>query len=149
MATTGVQQEIQIRLENKLVAALPQELADLATAIEKSKYILSLEKDFDSEGAEPYPSEVWIKAIRFISGYAAWLFRLFGKTIALPEIYHAPESSIDIYWENERFNLLINIPADESPATFYGDDFGKQVTQGKFDPENFQNALLPHLSILA
>ncbi|MEK7255282.1 MAG: hypothetical protein AAB316_11090, partial [Bacteroidota bacterium] len=94
MITVGIQHEIRVRHKNELVATLPQELADLATAIDKSKYLLSLQKDFDGEGGEPYSTEVWMKAVRFISNYAAWLFRLFGKTIATPKIYHAPEGSI-------------------------------------------------------
>lgn len=149
MMTVGNYSEIQIQLGGKAIAALPGELEDLAKAIEKSKYLLALEKDFDGEGGEPYSKTVWQKAVRFVAEYGTWLFHVFNKTIATPKIYHAPQGSIDIYWENECFNLLVNIPADDSPATFYGDDYGEQVTEGKFDPANFQNALLPHLSILA
>lgn len=146
--TADIRTEINILLDGKIIVTLPVELKDLAAAIEKSKYMLALKKDFDSEGSEPYSQEVWVKAVRFIAGYAQWLYDLFGKIIATPKIYHAPEGSIDMYWENERLNLLINIPPANNPATFYGDNYGEQITEGKFDPQHFQQALLPDLSII-
>lgn len=147
--TTGVRTEIKVLLDGKTAATLPSELSELAAVIEKSKYILALEKDFDGEGSDSYSREVWLKAVQFVAGYAQWLFDVFGKIMATPKIYHAPGGSIDIYWENERFNLLINIPPGDAPATFYGDNYGAQVTEGKFDPQHFQQGLLPHLSIIS
>ena len=147
--TTEIRTAINIMLNRETVAALPTELASLASAIEKSKYLLRLEKNFDGEGSEPYSQEVWLKAVRFVAEYARWLFDVFGKIMVTPKIYHGPEGSIDIYWENQQFNLLINIPTGDTPATFYGDNYGEQVTEGRFDPENFQQALLPHLSIIS
>ncbi len=147
--TTEIRTEINIMLNGKMTAALPAELASLAAAIEKSKYLLRLERNFDGEGSEPYSPEVWSKTVRFVAEYARWLFDVFGKIMVTPKIYHGPEGSIDVYWENQQFNLLINIPPGEAHATFYGDNYGAQVTEGRFDPENFQQSLLPHLSIIS
>ena len=147
--TTGVRTDINIMLDGQIAATLPAELGELAAAIEKSRYLLALEKNFDDEGSESYSQEVWLKAVQFVAGYAQWLFDVFGKIMATPKIYHAPGGSIDIYWKNERFNLLINIPPGDAPATFYGDNYGAQVTEGKFDPQHFQQGLLPHLSVIS
>jgi len=147
--STEIQSEIRILLDGQQFASIPAELTDLAIAIDKSQYILKLEPDFDGEGGAPYSKETWLKAVHFITDYAKWLFDVFNKRIETPKIYHGPEGSIDLLWENKRFNLLINIPASAEMATFYGDDFGSQITQGKFDPANFRQALLPDLSILS
>ncbi|MBC8109535.1 MAG: hypothetical protein H7Y04_00590 [Verrucomicrobia bacterium] len=147
--TSGIGKSIKILFGDKILAQFPEELADIAVAIEKSRYILDLEKDFDDMDSEPTSPETWQKAVRFVANYANWLFDLFGKKMAVPKIYHAPAGSMDVYWENERFNLLINIPPDKEPATFYGDNYQGQVTEGRFDPENFQQALLPDLSLIS
>ena len=147
--TTEISKQIRLSLGGNATASFPEELADIAAAIEKSRYILGLERDFDGMGSEPVASETWQKAVRFVADYANWLFDLFGKTMAVPKIYHAPGGSIDIYWENERFNLLLHIPPGNAPASFYGDNYRGQVTEGRFDPENFQQALLPDLSLIS
>ncbi|MFN0035363.1 MAG: hypothetical protein ACKVUS_09855 [Saprospiraceae bacterium] len=138
--TTEIGKAIRVSLGGNAFAQFPEELADIAEAVEKSRYILRLEKDFDGMGSEPSSPETWQKAVRFVADYANWLFDLFSKKMAVPKIYHAPTGSIDIYWENERFNLLINILSGNEPATFYGDNYQGQVTEGRFDPENFQQA---------
>jgi len=147
--TAAARNEILVSLDGKQVATLPAELEALAAAIEQSKYILNLENDFDEANGVAYSPETWGKAIRFIAGYAQWLFDVFGKVIFTPKIYHGPEGSIDLYWENPRFNLLINIPAGDEPATFYGDNYGSQVIEGKFNPTQFHQALLPDLSLIS
>ncbi|MBK9338283.1 MAG: hypothetical protein IPM98_17710 [Lewinellaceae bacterium] len=167
--TTTAHNEIWVSLDGNIVAALPIELGELAAAIEQSKYLLALEHGFDAEdkitplieihlaleddfdngSGRAYSPETWEKAVRFISGYAQWLFDIFGKVIVTPKIYHGPDGSIDLYWENPRFNLLINIPPGDEPATFYGDNYGAQVIEGKFDPAKFQQALLPDLSLIS
>ena len=68
--------------------------------------------------SEPPSPKIWQKTIRFAADYANWLFDLFGKKIAVPKIYHGPAGSMDVYWENEPYNLFINIPSDNEPATF-------------------------------
>ncbi len=147
--TTEIGQEIALSFKGKTIAQLPPEMMGIAAAIEKSRYILGLEKDFDGAGSEGYAPETWLKAVRFVAEYANWLFDLFGKTMAVPKIYHGPAGSVDVFWENEQFNLLINIPPGSAAATFYGDNYGAQTTEGRFDPANFREALLPDLSTLS
>lgn len=147
--TSGIGKSTSISFGDKILAQLPEELADIAAAIEKSRYVLDLEKDFDGMGSEVPSPETWQKAVRFVAEYANWLFDLFGKKMVVPKIYHGSAGSLDVYWENERFNLLINIPPQQGSATFYGDNYQGQVTEGRFDTENFQQALLPDLSLLS
>ena len=147
--TTEIGKEIIVSFGGKPIAQLPEELGGIAAAIEKSRYMLRLEKNFDGEQAEAFSPETWLKTVRFVAEYANWLFDLFGKTMAVPKIYHGPDGSIDVYWENKRFNLLINIPPGSASATFYGDNYGTQITEGRFDPTNFREALLPDLSTIS
>ncbi len=92
--TSGIGKSIKISLGDKMLAQFPEELADIAVAIEKSRYVLGLEKDFDGMDSEPTSPETWQKAVRFVADYANWLFDLFGKkwpsrksTMLQPEVW--------------------------------------------------------------
>ncbi|MFN0173643.1 MAG: hypothetical protein ACKVU0_03255 [Saprospiraceae bacterium] len=63
--TSGISKSIRISLGDKLLAQFLEELADFAVSIEKSRYVLHLEKDFDGMNSEP-PSARSGKAARLI-----------------------------------------------------------------------------------
>lgn len=57
----------------------------------------------------------WI--IRFVSEYTT----TYGTTPPIPKADQSEEMSIDLSWQSEHFNLLVNFPADqEMSCTFYG-----------------------------
>jgi len=126
---------IAIHFNQKIIEFLPRQFHDLYNSIEKSKYILTLEDELDDEIAEKYSAETWRKAISFISKLAIKIFKQTEQIISTPKIYHGPKGSIDIYWENDSFNLLLNIPKN-GLGTFYGDDYGANKSEGVFDPLN-------------
>lgn len=140
--------DISITLESETIAVLPYELRSLVDEIEKSKYILELEDDWDDEGSIGYKKETWIKSIKFIVSYAIWFKDNYNKIIEVPKIYHGPEGSIDISWENLKYRLLVNIPDGiEEPAMFYSDDYKMESIKGTFNPISFNQNLFVNLML--
>lgn len=133
----------QIYLNNELIVELPSRFEDLYECIEKSKYILELKENWDDEGSPPYKKSTWIRAIKFVSDYALWIFTETNKVIDTPKICHGPNGSIDILWKKGNYRLLINIPENtEKPASFYGDDYNSQKVKGEFNISNYNQGLL-------
>ena len=127
------------------VVDVPAELSNLIAAIEKSKYILALEDDYDDEGSEGYEFETWSNAIRFLTAYAKHCYETTAIAPPPPFIYHGPDGSIDIQWREAAFRLLINIPKGDIPATFFGRSKGQEVS-GVFDSKNPIFELFPLIS---
>lgn len=137
---------LSVKLSDVFIANLPIQLQALRDEINTSKYMLQFEDNWDGEGSEPYNAKTWIDAVSFICNYANWVFDCYKQIIPIPNIYHAPKGSIDLYWEKETFNLLINFPKESNGvASFYGDDYATQRIEGHFNPLKFQNLLLPSL----
>jgi len=91
---------------------------------EREKEILNLQYNWDDNGAEPF-SEDTLKRVRTI------LKEIFHKLwkemmdVPLPLIQQVPDESIDINWETEVFELLINIPSTlDELVNFYGEKPG-------------------------
>lgn len=103
---------------------------EIAAAIEASKDILDLKDNFDGDGSPAYDEQTWQRATDLIRTLAARSMRT-GQSIAAPEINCGPSGSIDLHWEQEEFELLVNIPTSaDVHATFYGDDYGADFVKG-------------------
>ncbi len=122
---------------------LPDELCLVAAAIESSRSILDLPLDPEEPEGELYSEEVWQRAVRFLSEHAMAIWRKQGHVIEAPNVLAGPDGSIDLHWENPRFELLINIPVDPNEsAGFYGDDFGEVSIKGKIKPSAPNHGLM-------
>lgn len=134
----------KIELNGKVIQTLPDTLLSLQKSIEKSKYILDLQANWDGEDAEAYTQNVWIKAVSFLCEFSIDIHNTFGKTPVTPNIYHGPEGSIDILWKTDNLNLLLNIPKDDQAATFSGENSLGQQYEGSLNPNNYSLSFLPH-----
>lgn len=133
-----------LTVNGKNIVIVPKPLISIFEAIDKSKYILDLKENWDDEGTANYSFEVWEKAILFVSRLSIKIYKTCNQIIIAPKIYHGPNGSIDVYWENESFNLLINIPQD-GLGTFYGDNYKDNKSEGSFDPSTINLNLFPFL----
>ncbi|MEI9919543.1 MAG: hypothetical protein WDO14_12160 [Bacteroidota bacterium] len=121
-------------LEERLL--LNSELDLVAASIERSKYILKLEDNWDDEGSPKYDPDVWARATKFVARYAMFVLQNYNTIILAPRIYHSVSGSIDVLWKNDKYQLLVNIPKDkDSLGKFYGDDYDKETIEGVFNPE--------------
>jgi hypothetical protein len=64
----------------------------------------------------------------------------------LPNILPAPDGSIDLNWDTDNINLLINIPRDpEVPVSFYGEHNQKKEIEGSIELSLVDSILIPWL----
>ena len=75
-----------------------------------SDTILNYPNNWDGNGAEPFKEDTWERSVKFLKNI---LFNIWKKveTIPIPSILPVPDSSIDIHWDTNTFELLINIPS--------------------------------------
>lgn len=113
----------------------PSELQVIEERIQESRWILSLEEDWDGEGGRVVVEETWQRATSYLRSQALVCLSRHDVVIPSPRISPGPEGSIDIHWQTDSYELLVNIPENPAvPATFYGDDYGKLSIKGTFDP---------------
>jgi hypothetical protein len=135
--------ESYIILEEKLTNKPAHDFGHITAAIEKSKYILDLDDDWDDAGSPKYDTNVWQAAVDFLRSYSKQLYQ-FNIKIEAPRIYNAPNGSIDLLWENDKRTILINITANAEDAIFYADDnIGHQKNKGSFKLSAYMPLLIP------
>jgi len=97
-----------------------KELNHIEKVIEDSKYILNLEDDWDSEGAQQIPEIIFNRAIDFIRKYSKNIFED-EIIISAPIISPLRDGSIDLLWQSSNSRLLLNIKnTSELTGFFYG-----------------------------
>lgn len=85
-----------------------------------------------------YSEETLDRAVAFLRMHIEGLWRSYGFKTPIPTIGPGPDGSVDLFWEQVSWKLLVNIPATtDALATFYGDDHGRQKTKGSLDPNKF------------
>jgi hypothetical protein len=90
----------------------------------------------DQEGEILYSEETLQRAITFLRMHIKWLWRSFGVNVPIPVIGPGPDGSVDLFWNQSSWELLVNISADAGTfATFYGNDRGMQRSKGRLDPK--------------
>jgi len=139
-----------VKIDDEIILEIPIKFDELFQSIEKSKYILELEDDWDDEGSPAYDKATWIRAIEFLYNYTKKIYDETGKIIDPPKISQGPEGSIDILWKTESYRLLINIPQDpKKPASYYGDDYTDEHVKGAHNTNNITRWLaLSYLHLL-
>lgn len=109
---------------------------ELRSEIAHAKSILSQPEINGQEGL--YSEETLDRATAFLKMHIEELWQSYGFNAPIPTIGPGPDGSVDLFWEQVSWKLLVNIPATTGAlATFYGDDHGRQKTKGSFDPNKF------------
>lgn len=118
----------------------------LERAIETSRWILDLRAGWDDEGALPC-AQAWHRATDYLRRQAQWVFERLGVVLDAPDLMPLADGSVDIHWDLDPCELLINVPSDASrPASFYGDDRGSLNIKGTLATESFNEGLLQWLA---
>ena len=107
----------------------------------------SIIADPEQHGDETlYSEETLGRAITFLKTHIEWVWRTCGTKAPIPTIGPGPNESVDLYWKQPSWKLLVNIPADKDAlATFYGDDYGRQRTKGSLDPNELSSTVVAWL----
>lgn len=88
--------------------------------------IVGLSDNWDNQGSKGFDIDTWQRTISLLRKI---LFILWDNMveIPIPTILPSPDGSFDINWENNAFELLINIPADiQEPVSLYGEKIGQK-----------------------
>lgn len=111
-------------------------LAEIEDAIEGSRWILELPDDWDELGSPRYDEETWMRAAHLLRLLAEGAYDIFSHKLPIPRISPADENSIDLFWENPRRNLLINIPwSRKEKGSYYGSSATAETISGTVDPD--------------
>lgn len=144
-ALAGVTPErfIEIKLLDKTFR-LPCSFEGLKDEIESSKYIIELEEGWgDEEEGEAYDVKMWERTVKSLINMYTTSFNLFNVMPDFPQIYHGPNSSIDILWERYDYQILANFPKEEDKQiSYYGEIFDKESFKGAFNIADSCHSLL-------
>jgi len=127
---------------------LLRQLRDIAAEISSSEYILELAGE--DEGEEiAFTEQTWSRAVILLMRMSKMLLDEHGRAIDAPRILPGPHGSIDIHWDTENYELLLNVPVDATEqVTFYGDNREKSKIKGSFDPDKeIETALLAYRTL--
>nr|WP_199000929.1 hypothetical protein [Flavobacterium sp. ASV13] len=111
--------------------------------IEKSRYIYGLEDDWDENNSPGYTYDNWLMAVRFVLSFKEWIRENLSKRIQAPKIYHGPQGSIDILWEETEVKIYYNIDGANNKGSFYSHYGETQKSGGEFELNEFDFNLLP------
>lgn len=105
--------------------------AEIEAAHEK---LTSLPDNWDGEGSAGYKTETVNSAAEFLIGQDRLLRELRGISLPVPQINAGPDGSIDLFWKQSTWELLVNVPKKGNEfASFYGEDRTGHTIKGSFD----------------
>lgn len=94
----------------------------LSRVLDDGRWILDLKANWDEEGAGEYSAATYLRAVRHLESMFDKAWNLFGRALPEPLLGPADDGSIDMFWEVDDRNLLINIAEGKSPHSYYGQD---------------------------
>ncbi len=140
--TAGLRLHIPKEDYSGLDSPVPPELASLAQALDQSSELLELADDWDEQGSPGYQEATLERARHLVWTNTLRLWETLELSINVPRIAPGPYGSIDIHWKHGQRQLFVNVPADDKPATYYGDDRSQNVVKGSLDTSTQQEWLL-------
>jgi hypothetical protein len=101
--------------------------------VSEARYILNLPDDWDENGALRISEIVWNRAINFARHVTLWSCKYKRLSIGNVAISPIHSGGIDLYWQNDFCDLLINIPATGKLGTYHGENRNGESTSGALD----------------
>lgn len=101
------------------------------TAIESSRCLLELGPDWDDAGGLPIDEDTWNKAMELLRRTITKIGAAVD-TLPVPNISPCADGSIDIFWKNARFTLLVNIQSTDATPDFYAETADGLTLEGTF-----------------
>ncbi len=95
----------------------------IAEEIERAQQIVSLNDNWDGEGAQGYSQDTFDRAVKVLGRYSSAVRKRCGRSLPVPTIGAGPDGTIDIYWKTATWALLFNIPVNPNDLVTYS---GKQ-----------------------
>ena len=89
-------------------------------AMKASKVILNLKDNWDGEGAKPILRGLWVYAISIAELVCGSVGVISDSELPIPNVGACADGSIDLFWDHEQFQLLLNVISPFIPITFQG-----------------------------
>lgn len=99
--------------------SLPYQLTHILEAINKSKEILSLDNDWDDEGANATNFKTYFKAITFVVNYSKYILETLKTVIDSPDIDIMRDGGVSVFWETAKATFLIIFKKNDTPYSYY------------------------------
>ena len=95
--------------------------------------ILGLQDNWDGQGSPGYADSTIDKAISFLNIHVKHVFAD-SRRILIPKILPSDSGSIDLHWREQKFELLVNVPAtDDIVVSFYAENLlDRSFIKGSF-----------------
>lgn len=110
-------------------------LARIVGAIDDARGLTDLPVDWDDEGASPIAEQTFQRAASFLRTTAMQL-AVWGIELPAPQISPCSDGSIDLFWKDEAFRLLVNVQPGNAASDFFGENPRGIQVKGPFVPEN-------------
>lgn len=101
--------------------------------IKAASFVLNIENDSEQDDFVLYTQDTLSRATDFLQRLMIRAHASNVVGIGVPQIGPADHGSIDLFWEKADRTLLINFPAGENIANYYGKKPKSEIS-GKFDP---------------
>lgn len=125
-----------VRRGSKQRPADPANIEEIRAAIKDSHEMAAWEQNWNGRDSPGNKKATMDRAGKFIEGSVRALWRDRRRSIEVPEIAPGHDGSIDIHWETDKGEILINVPAqDIGYATFYGEGTNGEFLKGKLSVE--------------
>lgn len=135
----------QIASISRLNPRSEQEWRALEDEIKAAEYILRIQQEAGEEEFESYSPETLGRATSFLRRLMIQSHTSNLLGLGIPKIGPADRGSIDLYWGSEKCTLLINFPAHENVANYYGRKQKSEIS-GRFDPSEARAELVVWLA---
>jgi len=118
-----------------------QEWRAMEEEIKAAEFVLGIENDSETDDFVPYTRETLTRATQFLQRLMIHAHSANVVGMGVPRIGPADHGSIDLFWQKADRTLLINFPANESIANYYGKKPKSEIS-GKFDPSESRAELV-------
>jgi hypothetical protein len=119
---------------------------ELRAEIARAEAILGLDHDVEDDAGPLYSRETLDRAVLLLANHSTRINQLCGLRLPVPRIGPGPNRSVDLHWKREKWELLVNVPADAGQlAAFYGDNYGDQTIKGRLDTSAFNYGIVTWL----
>jgi len=109
--------------------------------IKAANFVLGIQNDCHEDDFVPYTQPVLSRATDFLRRLMIHAHAVNVVGMGVPQIGPADFGSIDLFWEKGDRTLLINFPAGENIANYYGKK-PKSKISGQFDPSESRAELV-------
>ena len=95
--------------------------------------MLALHKGWDDREALPIKRETIDKALKYMPLMEEYVHNMLNIKLGQPSLTAGTDGSVDLHWNSDEYELIMNVPERALPATYYGDDKHRsKVLKGNF-----------------